>query len=77
VKANPDTCVGIWKCRVETRTVEKVEANGTLPPEEGNLEKKEVYQCPDDIYILFNPWEQSKHFYYTSRKMPTTAFIEE
>lgn len=43
VRTAPDSCVGIWSCVVETST-----ASG----------QKLIYKCPDDIYVIFNPWER-------------------
>lgn len=47
IRSSPDSCVGIWQCKVETGT----------RSDSGSVEK---YLCPDDIYILFNPWNSSK-----------------
>ncbi|ODN01465.1 Hemocyte protein-glutamine gamma-glutamyltransferase [Orchesella cincta] len=49
VRTGADSCVGIWKCRVET-TVQNTTTEEQLT---------EKFTCPDDIYLLFNPWDSN------------------
>ena len=47
VQIPPDAPVGVWKLQVVTG-------------DHHTLGKLKVYDCPTDIYVLFNPWCEGK-----------------
>ncbi|CAG7835561.1 unnamed protein product [Allacma fusca] len=56
VRTSADAMVGIWRCQVKSNLV-------TTPG------RPEVFQCPEDIYLLFNPWERSDTTYMPDKEL--------
>ncbi|XP_021954113.1 hemocyte protein-glutamine gamma-glutamyltransferase [Folsomia candida] len=78
VRSSSDSCVGIWKCKIETKTKVTYSGAGESGSEGGeNSPKAQVYDAPDDIYLLFNPWEPSDVTYMKDKELLNEYVLEE